>query len=256
MAYPHGVLLVIGKWAILSEKSPAPARKGSVQVFLFRTTILAMSNRVCVFVDGGNFYHLALKQIGITESNFDFDKFVEFIAGDRDVGYMCKRYYIGTVFEVMGDVRSKEAMSRQVALFNRLKSSGWKIQNSKLRSRTDIIPIDNRVEGYADILSKGIAEIKYTRLREKGIDVKLATDLIVGAVDDQYDTAIVVSSDNDLVPAIDWVRYKRSKKVEYVGFSMPHEDPEESIRPSLTLTGRTDIQRTLVESDLSPFIKT
>jgi uncharacterized LabA/DUF88 family protein len=42
--------------------------------------------------------------------------------------------------------------------------------------------------------------------------------LIIGAVDNLYDTAIVVSSDTDLIPAIKYVKY-RKKRLEYVGFS-------------------------------------
>lgn len=56
------------------------------------------------------------------------------------------------------------------------------------------------------------------RPREKGTDVKIAADLIIGAVDNLYDTAILVSSDTDLIPAIQYIRYK-NKKLEYVGFS-------------------------------------
>ncbi len=86
--------------------------------------------------------------------------------------------------------------------------------------------------------------------------MKLATDLIVGAVDDRYDTAIVVSSDSDLIPAIDWVRIKRNKKVEYIGFSIIDEKDERNItRPLQTMISRTDIQRILVESDLKEFIQ-
>ncbi len=54
--------------------------------------------------------------------------------------------------------------------------------------------------------------------KEKGTDVKIAVDLIVGAVDNLYDTAILVSSDTDLILAIQYVKY-RGKKSEYVGFS-------------------------------------
>lgn len=38
--------------------------------------------------------------------------------------------------------------------------------------------------------------------REKGIDVKLALELVLGAYKDEYDVAIVVSADTDLVPAV------------------------------------------------------
>ncbi len=55
------------------------------------------------------------------------------------------------------------------------------------------------------------------KTREKDTDVKIATDLMIGAVDDLYDTAILVNSDTDLIPAIQYIRYKK-KKLEYVGF--------------------------------------
>lgn len=79
----------------------------------------------------------------------------------------------------------------------------------------------------------------------------MATDLIVGAVDDQYTTAIVVSSDADLVPAIDWIRNRLGKKVEYIGFSIPNNDnPAAGSRPTMALVARTDAQRVLAGADL------
>ena len=33
--------------------------------------------KVAIFIDGGNFYHLALRKLGSSESNFDFEKFGE-----------------------------------------------------------------------------------------------------------------------------------------------------------------------------------
>lgn len=56
------------------------------------------------------------------------------------------------------------------------------------------------------------------KIREKGTDVKIAVDLVVGAFENKYDTAILVSSDTDLIPAIRYLRHKK-KKLEYVGFS-------------------------------------
>jgi len=77
---------------------------------------------------------------------------------------------------------------------------------------------------------------------------------LLGAVDNKYNTAIVVSSDGDLVPAIDWVRLRQNKKVEYIGFSIVGQNNDD-VRPSQTLIAHTDIQRILVASDLKPFIK-
>ena len=102
----------------------------------------------------------------------------------------------------------------------------------------------------------GIQKIEFQRMREKGIDVKLATDLIVGAVDDQYDTAIVVSSDADIVPAIDWIRYRFKKKIEYIGFSIIDASPEQNhTKPLQTLIGHSDVQRVFGASDLKSFVR-
>jgi len=50
--------------------------------------------------------------------------------------------------------------------------------------------------------------------KEKGIDVSLAIDVIVLALRNEYDTAIVVSTDTDILPAIEAVRDLTDKKVE------------------------------------------
>ena len=56
-------------------------------------------------------------------------------------------------------------------------------------------------------------------IREKGVDVKLGIDMVIGAADDIYDTAILITSDTDLIPAIKYIRNGKGKNVEYVGFS-------------------------------------
>ena len=211
--------------------------------------------KVSIYIDGGNFYHLVIKKLGIDEAQFDFEKFAIFLANNRPISTMGKRFYIGTVREESGNVWSKNAMSKQTTLFTQLRKSNWEIKTSKLRKRIEEIKIDDRVVDYEKIKKLGIQKIIFERLREKGIDVKLATDLIVGSVDNQYDTAIVVSSDADLIPAIDWVRHRKKKKIEYVGFSIADEgNPKNYTNPLISLIAKTDIKRILVKSDLEQFV--
>ncbi|OGL75782.1 hypothetical protein A3F52_05600 [Candidatus Uhrbacteria bacterium RIFCSPHIGHO2_12_FULL_47_11] len=210
--------------------------------------------RVHLYLDGGNFHHLVLKRLHVHELDFSFDQFAHFLANGRVV--TGKRFYVGTVRERVGDLKSKATMARQTKLFTVLHGQGWEIKTSKLRTRFEHVVIDERVKGYQELRQKGFDKIEYERTREKGIDVKLAIDLIVGAVDNQYDTAIIVSSDADLVPAIDWIRYRMKKKVEYVGFSLTDSSrPEEVTRPLQTMIAKSDIQRILVASDLRRFFK-
>lgn len=79
--------------------------------------------------------------------------------------------------------------------------------------------------------------------KEKGTDVKISVDLIVGAVDDLYDTAILVSSDTDLIPAIRYIKYK-NKKLEYVGFA--HSS-------SLGIQKYANLSRLLLPEDIEKF---
>lgn len=212
--------------------------------------------RISILIDGSNFYHLVLKKIGLNESQFDFEKFAVFLADGRKISDAGKRFYIGTVREKEGDIKTKEAMAKQTSLFAFLKNNRWEIKTSKLKTRKEEIIIDSRVVDYEKFLKIGIKKIEFERLREKGIDVKLATDLIVGAIDGRYDTAVVVSSDSDLIPAIDWVRHRNKKKVEYIGFSIiDDKNQNNSTVPLVSLIKKTDTQRILIKSDLMPFIK-
>lgn len=212
--------------------------------------------KVQIFIDGGNFHHLALKPLGIKEIDFDFDAFAQFIADGRTISEMGKRYYIGTVREREGDERSKQAMAKQMQFFSELKKTAWQIKTSKLRERDERVVIDSRVNGYKKILKCGIKEISYKTFREKGIDVKIATDLVAAGLDDKYDAAIVVSSDTDLVPMLDWVRFRLKKRIEYVGFSILDASGRgNDIRPTYALVSRSDVQRVLVGSDVRKFAK-
>jgi len=55
--------------------------------------------------------------------------------------------------------------------------------------------------------------------KEKGVDVKIAIDLVTAACDKNIKTAIICSSDSDLQPAIKEIR-ARGVKVIYLGFEI------------------------------------
>ncbi len=199
---------------------------------------------------------MVLKLIKVKELDFAFDEFAKFLADSREITDKGRRFYVGTVREQSNNQRSKDSMADQVKFLARLRVIGWETKTSKLRLRDEKVIIDERTKNCRDILNKGINCIEYQRFREKGIDVKIATDLIVGAMDNKYDTAILVSSDTDLIPAVDLVRRRFNKKVEYIGFSIIDKTGEnKDAKPSQAMISRTDIQRILVESDIEKFIQ-
>src|SRR4030042_2414028 len=150
--------------------------------------------RVAIYIDGSNFYnYLKDKEINFPKGvKFDFNAFVRFLLNEREC--VSKRYYVGVFRNIDGSKKSKALVKGQQKFLSRIENDGFTIKRGRIMRHTG--------KDY----------------KEKGTDVKIATDLIIGAVDDLYDTAIIVSSDTDLIPAIKYVRYKK-KRLEYVGFS-------------------------------------
>lgn len=180
--------------------------------------VSSKKERVIILVDGSNFYH-RLKEPEITVKNplkFDYKAFKNWLASKRKL--VAANYYVGAVREEKGNLKSKKMLANQLKLFSRLRASGWKIYLGYLL----------KSDGY----------------HEKGVDVKIAVNLLVGAYEDKYDTAVLVSSDTDLLPVIGKAR-NLSKQVEYIGFGH---------KPSFALLKHCTRSRLLVKSDLLPFI--
>jgi len=129
------------------------------------------SNRVIIFIDGSNLYHNLVENFG--KANINFSEFVNLLAGKNKI---VKVYYYNA------PVNQKE------------KPDQYKRQQ----------------KFYASLKKNPKIEIKLGRLEkrpngppaEKGVDVKIAVDIITFAYLNVYDTAILVSGDADFVPAI------------------------------------------------------
>ena len=186
-------------------------------------------NKVFIAIDGSNFYY-KLKELGFSHlSGFNYEKFISWLAKKKKVASSC--FYIGRIREEPSNKKSKQLKRGQDKLLARLKNMGLTVK-----------------DGYI-LKSDG-------SYHEKGVDVQIAVDICMKAVRDEYDQLILVSSDTDLIPAIDWVKKRfSSKKIEYVGFSIPNEtEPRKSIQPTLALIKKSDMQRILIESDLKKFV--
>ena len=177
-----------------------------------RVLTFFMKDKIFIIVDGSNFYH-RLKELGIKNLlNFDYKNFSKFLINDREL--ILKKYYIGAVREEFNNPKSKELRHSQRILLGKLQKNDWKV-------------------GLGHML-------KTDSYHEKGVDVLMAVDLLVGAYEDKYDTAILISSDTDLIPVIKKVRSMK-KKVEYIGFSH---------KPSYGLITNSDIRRLLIKEEL------
>ncbi len=177
--------------------------------------------RALILIDGSNFYFSlrALKLPRHRFYEFDYFRFARWLAGDRKIAN--RNYYIGVVRVKAGDAASQKLYDDQQKLFEHLESSEQKF---------------NVVRGF--IMQTG------DRYFEKGVDVRMAVDIVTGACEDKWDEAILVSSDTDLVPAINYAQ-RHGKAVEYVGFAG---------KGSNELTKVCEKDRLLTKKELTQFI--
>ncbi|MFH1456616.1 MAG: NYN domain-containing protein [Patescibacteria group bacterium] len=181
--------------------------------------MLETKKRLAVFIDGSNFYFkmksLDIKNLG----KFNFRGLINWLARDRKI--VSAGYYIGVVRAKLDDKKGQKLRRAQRDLFNFL--------NSRFQRIT---------------VHRGYLMKNDDTFHEKGVDVKIATDLLVGAYENLYDDALIISSDTDLIPAMEKVK-QLGKAVEYIGFG--HE-------PALAMQTFATISRLLIKDELKPFI--
>lgn len=189
-----------------------------------------------LFIDGRNFItkmdwilnptNEKKKDIDFSTYDFSalFNKVLEGIKVDRKIIYMSS-------LSVHKDTKEK---SEQLILKQR------KLQQNLQKQGFEII-IAGRVRANVGRCSKGHETLVF---KEKGVDVRMAVDLISFACDKKVQTAIIASSDSDLQPAIKELQSRGVERI-YLGF-------EDSPNKGLTYTtNRTILIR---NSEVSEFL--
>lgn len=153
--------------------------------------------RAMIFIDGNNFYFKlrdAADRAGVRPHlvEFDYAGFTKWLTDGMALAEV--RYYIGAVVRQSGNGRSEELYASQQKLFAKLQRAGVKFVLGHLIRHPD------------------------GTYHEKGVDVRIAVEMIRFAHSDAYDVAYLLSSDTDLVAAVEEVKLL-GKKVHYVGFA-------------------------------------
>ncbi|HBL52100.1 MAG TPA: hypothetical protein DDZ05_02685 [Candidatus Blackburnbacteria bacterium] len=101
-------------------------------------------------------------------------------------------YYVGEIRQYEGNKKSEMLYSNQQKLFTHLRN-----QNIEIKL------------GYL-LMSNG-------KFHEKGVDVQIAVDIVRGSIKNEYEKFYIISSDTDLLPAIQTAKDEK-KEIIYVGF--------------------------------------
>jgi uncharacterized LabA/DUF88 family protein len=118
-----------------------------------------------------------------------------------------KRYYAARL-RLYPQYPETHKVSRKLILKQRIQKTNLEKLGFRYIIAGNVRPQKVKTDGKAKIIFK-----------EKGVDVKVAIDILANACDKFIDTAILCSSDSDLQPVIKEVR-GRGIKVIYLGFEV------------------------------------
>lgn len=159
--------------------------------------------KTVLFVDGENFLHkvkevLKEKRAIADLTRFDFGFLLEKTLMEYKLN---ERIFYAAKLRAHPDTKNK---SKELILFQRYLKTNLEKQ------------------GFTFLIAGNVRSQKIGKklvFREKGVDVKIAIDMVSKACDKDIDTAILCSSDSDLQPAVEELR-KRKVTVIYVGFEI------------------------------------
>lgn len=146
--------------------------------------------RVVSFLDGQNLYHSAREAFGVTYPNYDVLALSRRICEEQGWDLRQARFYTGVPSEA-DDLFWSRFWTRKLAVLGR---QGVHVHSRSLRYRKRKARLADGTEG------------SYLAGEEKGIDVRIALDVIRMAHHREFDVALLFSQDQDLSEVAEEIR--------------------------------------------------
>ena len=175
--------------------------------------------RTVVYVDGFNFYYGCCK--GTPYRWIDLHRLAKLLLPEPEHQITAIHYFTAAIKPQLHD---PDQLQRQQMYWRALRTlplleitEGTYLQTRKTMPRVESRPLralrrwfarHPRLRHWAEP-----SRVAVIRSEEKGSDVNLATRLLLDAVDNRYDCAVVVSNDSDLLAPIREVRRRFGKRV-------------------------------------------
>ncbi len=158
--------------------------------------------RVCVFIDGSNFYNACQQNLGRTDVNLG--AFAELLVTPART--LVRTYYYNCPLPADFD---EQARKSQQKFFSALQRTAYlEVRLGKLVKREVVCQACNN---------------RHVRYQEKGVDMRIGVDMLSAASKNLYDVAILVTGDGDLVEAVKAVK-DLGKHVELATFPVGRSD--------------------------------
>ena len=174
----------------LVELAIRPQASSDVWVFFINRG--KKMTRYCFYIDGFNVYHALNKKKYRKYKWLNYRSLAESVIGTKDA--ITGIFYFSTYAEWRIDSKARH---KQYILA--LRRFGVKMISGRFMKKETRCHLCNKV---------------FKTHEEKRTDVNIALKLVTNAIDDIYDTAVIISADSDLIPAIDTVRkYAPDKRI-------------------------------------------
>jgi len=178
--------------------------------------------RVAIYIDGQNTY-FALKAMSMEQiSKYNYNRLIQYLNDGNQISYV--GYYVGQVTREKSSKKSELLYEGQQRFLSLLKKN---------------IPNLHLILGKVMGVDKDGQKVFY----EKGVDVRIAIDMVQHAFQNKFDEAMLLSSDSDLLPAVK-VLQEYKKTVSYIGFRK---------QKSLALLAESDSSRILTIDECKQF---
>lgn len=191
--------------------------------------------RTCVFVDGQNLFHAAREAFGYPYPNYDVARLAERVCAQQGWQLAQTHFYTG-IPDPSDDLFWSHFWTAKLAAMGR---QGVRVFSRPLRYRNQTV----RVPGGAS----------HTFLvgQEKGIDVRIALDIVRAVRQNLCDVALVFSQDEDLSEVADEVRALAREHRRWVKMASAFPDsPTRHYRRGVNKTDWIRIDRATYETCL------
>ncbi len=168
--------------------------------------------KAILLIDGENFLH-KVKEVLINEN---------LRSETAHISNIQLSHLINKIFQLFSDIQIIEiryyAAKLKVYEPQRKKSEELILMQRRLKHNLEKQGIKFIVAGNVRAQENIIGKKKSVTFKEKGVDVRIAVDMVTLACDKQVDTIILCSSDSDLQPAVKESK-SRGINIIYLGFS-------------------------------------
>ena len=190
------------------------------------------AKRVVAFVDGQNLFHAAREAFGYTYPNYDVSSLAEHVCGRQRWNLAQVRFYTG-VPAAADNARWHSFWTRKLAAMGR---RGVVVYSRSLRYRNRTVDLPDGTQH------------SFLTGEEKGIDVRIALDVIALAHRCEYDVALVMSQDQDLSEVAEEIRTIAREQRRWIKIASAYpQSPASRNRRGINKTDWIPINRELYD---------